>query len=178
MKVVEVAEVFSKHYEHHRTIEWNDRARDLGSEREISKDYAGRVVFELFQNAIDRANQSIWIASQRVDQAGVLLVANDGQSLRVNQAYEYDDENAERMDFHALCSMYTSGKDPSEAIGNKGIGFRSVFTLGPRAVVWSRLADGGWWGLGLGARERGFAHGAWSLPRASVNPGCGVYTRR
>ncbi|HTN86988.1 MAG TPA: hypothetical protein VL242_24990, partial [Sorangium sp.] len=59
------------------------------------------------------------------------------------------DEERRRSDFHALCSLHTSNKSPDESIGNKGVGFRSVFALGKRVQVWSRLAEAvdAWWGL-------------------------------
>ena len=55
-----------------------------------------------------------------------------------------------RSDFHALCSLHTSNKVPDESIGNKGVGFRSVFSLSDRVRVFSRMPDSSaWWGIEL-----------------------------
>lgn len=67
--------------------------------------------------------------------------------------YDYarppETSDGRRPDFNALCSLHTSNKRPEESVGNKGIGFRSVFWLGDFVRVWSRFPDDpGWWGLG------------------------------
>lgn len=145
----DIAVVFAAHHAHHRGLPLDVVSRDRGSEQELSKDYAGRVIFELFQNAVDRAEHEIWIEVEPVDGGHILRVANDGRPFEMNPAFRPDAENQDRKDFHALCSLHTSAKHANRAIGNKGVGFRSVFTLGPRAAVWSRVRGGGWWGLEL-----------------------------
>jgi len=155
--IEQVAQTFRRHHAHHRTRPYATVERDLGSETELSKDYAGRVIFELFQNAVDRAEKRIHISVSSRGKRTLLRVANDGVPFRVNPDFDPEQPGQDRLDFHALCSLHTSAKKPSEAIGNKGVGFRSVFTLGPAAAVWSRLQSGDWWGLALtraGERRR------------------------
>ncbi|PRW95683.1 hypothetical protein C7A07_25895, partial [Pseudomonas fragi] len=45
--------------------------------------------------------------------------------------------------------MHSSSKSAGESIGNKGVGFRSVFGAGSQVEVWSRAEDGHWWGMHL-----------------------------
>jgi hypothetical protein len=60
--IEQVARTFLAHHGHHRTRPYATVERDLGSETELSKDYAGRVIFELFQNAVDRARRRIHVS--------------------------------------------------------------------------------------------------------------------
>ncbi|WP_411967860.1 hypothetical protein [Haloferax sp. YSSS75] len=113
------------------------------------------MLFELLQNALDRADSKVSVEIREVawgttDYA--LVVGNDGTPIRVNPEYDYENppetSDERRPDFNALCSLHTSNKLPGESVGNKGIGFRSVFWLGDFVRVWSQFAEEPeWWGL-------------------------------
>ena len=50
-----------------------------GTENESSKDYTGRVVFEFFQNAIDKAESNIWLELTENE----FIVSNDGEAFSI-----------------------------------------------------------------------------------------------
>ena len=85
----------------------------------IAADYHGRFLLELIQNAndvhpSDRQDGEIELVfDRRVGPHGTLYVANRGAPF-----------HPENVD--ALCALGLSSKPPGEAIGNKGLGFRSV----------------------------------------------------
>jgi hypothetical protein len=121
------------------------RLRELNAEKKVRLDYAGRALFELLQNAVDRADRAVKVLHHQ----GRLYFGNDGAPVSA-----YRGASGRGMsDLHALCSLNTSNKDASESIGNKGVGFRSVFGLTSRVRVWSTATDRGghrhWWGLEL-----------------------------
>jgi len=129
-------------------LDFDTRERELNAEGKIKQDYAGRVLFELFQNAVDRAEARVRILAD--EPAGRLYFGNDGKPVSV-----YDFESGQkRSDLHSLCSLNTSNKEANNAIGNKGVGFRSVFAATNRVRVWSKApdlssTDGRWWGIEL-----------------------------
>ncbi len=128
------------HLGEHRRLPESARTRDLGAEQALVQDYSGRVVYELLQNALDRSRDRILI--QWDPEARCLEVANDGQPVSA-----YAGQSPRRSDFHALLSLHSSTKSAKESVGNKGVGFRSVFAAAPEVEVWSRTAEGSWWGL-------------------------------
>jgi len=135
-----IQQLFEHHLQEHRRLPESARVRDLGSERALIQDYSGRVVYELLQNALDRSRRHILV---RWDPASRCLeVANDGQPVSAHA-----DKSLGRSDFHALLSLHSSTKNAQESIGNKGVGFRSVFAAAPQVEVWSRTVSGQWWGL-------------------------------
>jgi len=148
----DVRRTFLNHYDYARKQQAETFNRDLMKELSTTRSYAGRTVFELLQNALDRAVRRVVIALTPGPEQ-LLIVANDGPGVEVDPGYDYDPRDPKstrkRSDFHALCSINTSNKSAAESIGNKGVGFRSVFSLGKRVQVWSRLAEpeGGYWGL-------------------------------
>lgn len=117
----------------------------LRAEGAVTLQYAGRVVYELFQNALDRACSKAVVRFED----GTLLIGNDGDGIQVDPDYDYSRpiEGEGRSDFHALCALHTSNKSADRQFGSKGIGFRSVFGVSGSVQLWSRCADGGWWGL-------------------------------
>ncbi len=145
----DVVQAFRRHHAYYLRVGAETIRQQLGGESSVQRQYGSRVAFELLQNAIDRAHQRVLV--QLVD--GCLVVANDGAApLTVAPDHDYDGrvEDASRpgrADFQALCSLSTSNKDPNDSVGNKGVGFRSVFSVASRVEVWSRLDDGSWWGL-------------------------------
>ncbi|MBZ9775047.1 ATP-binding protein [Mesorhizobium sp. CO1-1-8] len=102
----------------------------------VSDSYRDRVVTELIQNAHDA--HPIGTTIGRIHIAldpkegpfGTLYVANDGQGFT-------------RANFEALCSPTLTTKNVNEAIGNKGVGFLSVFQVSAHPEIYSRLPGGG-----------------------------------
>lgn len=144
-----VANTFQRHFEHY----WQHGSGEnavvgLRAEGSVTLQYAGRVVYELFQNALDQKGNSRAVV--RFD-GHTLIVGNDGQGISIDPNYDYQHPKLSeaRSDFHALCSLHTSNKNADRQFGNKGIGFRSVFGITNKVRLWSRLDDGGWWGLEL-----------------------------
>ena len=113
--------------------------RDLGGERALVLDYAGRAVFELLQNALSPAKDLIVVEARQDGARRQLLVGNDHRPVRF-------DPEVGRSDFQALCSIHTSNKRAQDDVGNKGVGFRSVFAASRTVSVYSRH-EGGWWRL-------------------------------
>jgi len=138
---VQVQTMLQVHLEEHRQLPESSRLRDLGSEKAVVQDYSGRVVFELLQNALDRATGHILVRWDRAQR--ILEVANDGRAVTTHGL------EGRRSDLQALLSMHSSSKSAAESIGNKGVGFRSVFGAGSQVEVWSRAENGNWWGMHL-----------------------------
>ncbi len=101
----------------------------LGITDEVARDYAGRFVTELIQNAHDahdpeRTDGEIDIVfDPREGPSGTLYVANKGRP------FNYGD----------LCSISVlarSSKHPGQGIGNKGVGFKSVFLVSDAPEVY------------------------------------------
>jgi hypothetical protein len=106
--------------------------RDLkGMCERVSESYRDRVVVELLQNAHDAhppgsTDGRIRIALDPSEGAyGTLYVANDGNGFT-------------QPNFDALCSPTLTTKSVNEAIGNKGVGFLSVFQVSSHPEVYSR----------------------------------------
>jgi len=113
--------LFQKHFEEHSRLPESARARDLGAEKALIQDYSGRVVYELLQNALDRSQDHILVRWDPPSRS--LEVANDGRPVSA-----YEGSSARRSDFHALLSLHSSTKTAEDSVGNKGVGFRSVFS--------------------------------------------------
>lgn len=106
--------------------------RDLkGMCERVSESYRDRVVVELLQNAHDAhpvgsSDGRIRIALDPGEGPyGTLYVANDGDGFT-------------QANFDALCSPTLTTKSVNEAIGNKGVGFLSVFQVSSHPEVYSR----------------------------------------
>jgi hypothetical protein len=131
-----VNQIFQKHYEFHSSIGVDFIKSDAGHISQVSSDYQGRVIYELLQNAFDRAETAIVVKVI----GSTLFVANDGKKFSFNTQHDYkmggiDGEKFERCDFQSLCSISTSNKTANESIGNKGVGFKSVYALGRYANI-------------------------------------------
>ncbi len=136
----QIATTFQQHYDYYSRIGNETRVQQLKYEQSIKLQYGGRATFELLQNAFDRAEKSVLIAHvESADGSANLIVGNDGQSVGFDPCFDYDAHVIEgtnrRSDFHAMCSLHTSNKLPDESIGNKGVGFRSVFSLSDHVRV-------------------------------------------
>jgi hypothetical protein len=86
--------------------------------RHIRADYAGRFLVELLQNASDQA------AKAHLKSSTVVIVRTRHSLAITNQGIPFDNEGIE-----AVTSLGLSPKDPEFAIGNKGVGFKSVFQV-------------------------------------------------
>lgn len=150
-----VKQAFQSHHTHFSEVSGEVALQQLETEQGIKRQYAGRVLYELLQNALDSASSEILVQLLEVDEREhdhVLVVANDGDELTVDPEYDYESppehREAQRPDFNALCSIRTSNKSADDSVGNKGIGFRSVFAVGDHARVWSQFSEAsGWWGI-------------------------------
>jgi hypothetical protein len=101
----------------------------------VSDSYRNRVVLELLQNAHDAHERDLSDGRIRIildpDDGlfGTLCVANDGRGFTT--------EN-----FDGLSSPSRTTKPVGEAIGNKGVGFLSVFQVSAHPEVYSRATPG------------------------------------
>lgn len=102
----------------------------------MAREYHGRVVLELVQNAHDalpkgRRDGRILVEYLAEGEFGTLVVANSGNPFS-------------HSDFESLRKVAVSDKPPEEAIGNKGIGFKSVVEVCDSPAVYSAWsADSG-----------------------------------
>lgn len=114
----------------------------------ISDDYHGRFLIELIQNGSDQA-QLAGLTESTVD-----IVRTHERLYVANQGLAFTPKGLTNMTRLGL-----SDKDPSKAIGNKGVGFKSVRQVSDRAEVYSApdahsaFAVGG--GLRFGIRLSG-----------------------
>ncbi|QOZ06634.1 hypothetical protein XH96_03205 [Bradyrhizobium sp. CCBAU 51765] len=98
----------------------------------VSDSYRDRVVLELLQNAHDAHESSDTLGRIKIildvkdGPFGSLTVANDGIGFSAKN-------------FNALCSPTLTTKGVNEAIGNKGVGFLSVFQVSSFPEIYSRM---------------------------------------
>lgn len=111
-----------------------------GTEAESSKDYTGRVVFEFFQNAVDRADSNIWMELIKDE----FIISNDGEpfSIYIDKVY------GKESDFYGLNSIHNGTKTAGESIGNKGVGFKSCWNVSENVIIES-IKDNEPWGFEL-----------------------------
>lgn len=104
------------------------------AERILGREYHGRFLIELLQNAAD-AWRDARTGSARTDvrvvlsDAPALLVANRGTNFPAKAVLD------------SLGHIGRSTKSPGEAIGHKGIGFKSVLELTLRPELYSSLSE-------------------------------------
>lgn len=139
-----IKKVFSDHLQNYQDLCPQIVNRDFRGEETLIREYSGRVLFELFQNALDRCQYSLLIKFDK--ELRQLIVANDGEPVSV---FSYE-RSGSHSDFHALLSLHDSTKSARESIGNKGVGFRSVFSASTKVEIWSRTKEEStWWGMCL-----------------------------
>ncbi len=102
---------------------------------QIRIDYHGRFLIELVQNAIDPALKA------GVEHARILIVRTPTTLAVLNQGAAFDDAG-----LTSIIGLGLSAKKPDEAIGNKGVGFKSVFEVARAAEV-----------FGVGPRQENLA---------------------
>lgn len=102
---------------------------------QIARDYDGRFLIELMQNSYDAHSPgaegeiAVHFAADR-GETGVLYVANKGKP------FDYGD-------FRAIAELAQSTKPPGQGIGNKGVGFKSVFLISNAPSIYSASSVGG-----------------------------------
>jgi hypothetical protein len=98
----------------------------------VAADYHGRFLVELIQNANDvhpaeRQDGEIEVVFDRsAGPYGILYVANRGAPFAASNV-------------DALCALGLSSKPPGEAIGNKGLGFRSIRHICDAPQIYSQV---------------------------------------
>jgi hypothetical protein len=120
-----VTGIFQNHYSYYASIGIETIKQQAGQVEQVSSDYQGRVIYELLQNAFDKADKAIKV----IVKANCLYITNDGKAFTYRENYDYHTGKSGRADFQSLCSISTSTKDANSSIGNKGVGFKSVFAI-------------------------------------------------
>lgn len=123
--------IFQDHYNYYNTVGVETIKQQAGQVEQVSSDYEGRVIYELLQNALDKSQGKIKVMVKD----GYLYIANDGQPFTYLSGYNYKEGSENRGDFQALCSISTSDKNVNTSIGNKGVGFKSVFFVADGGFV-------------------------------------------
>jgi len=98
-------------------------------EEQLSGEYHGRFLIELIQNADDACGQD----------GEILIVVRQPPSPRIvvfNTGKGFTPGN-----FESLCTLGLTDKKPEEAIGNKGLGFRSVLEVCEYPTIFSSNPD-------------------------------------
>jgi hypothetical protein len=120
-----IDQIFQAHYDYYMSVGIETIQQQAGQVEQVGADYQGRVIYELLQNAFDKAERNIRVMVKD----GNLYIANDGEPFTYQLGYDYKDGSTLRADFQSLCSISTSSKDMNKSIGNKGVGFKSVFSI-------------------------------------------------
>ncbi|MDR7123184.1 sacsin N-terminal ATP-binding-like domain-containing protein [Rheinheimera soli] len=115
----------------------------IRQERSVRNDYMGRAPFELLQNALDRALSRVKLELCRETKS--FSVANDGIP------FSYQAEKSDTWsDFAAICAVNSSNKEVGKSIGNKGVGFRSIWEFCRQVQIVSRfVGTEQYWGFQL-----------------------------
>lgn len=101
--------------------------REIGNvAAQVTADYHGRFLIELLQNASDQA--------VGIKDASVLIVWTRELVAIANQGAPFSSQGLE-----AITSIALSPKKPDESIGNKGIGFKSVFEITRAPEIYSEV---------------------------------------
>ncbi|WP_439882172.1 sacsin N-terminal ATP-binding-like domain-containing protein [Pontibacter sp. MBLB2868] len=118
--------IFTAHHNYYQSVGIETIKQQAGQVEQVSSDYQGRVIYELLQNAFDKAESKILVLVKD----SCLYIANDGQQFSYRSNYDYrGNSTTKRSDFQSLCSISTSTKNANDSIGNKGVGFKSVFAI-------------------------------------------------
>ena len=124
-------QIFQNHYDYYKNVGVETIKQQAGQVEQVGADYQGRVIFELLQNAFDKAEKNILVKVH----GNTLYVANDGVEFSYVKNFDYEKGSSERGDFQSLCSISTSTKSMATSIGNKGVGFKSAFSIAANDYV-------------------------------------------
>lgn len=113
---------------------WNPASSLSALLRQMQREYEGRFLYELIQNAYDAhpggdGGDIMVLHDLDEGEHGVLYVANSGAPF----TYE---------NFEAICELAQSDKAPDESIGNKGVGFKSVLQICEWPEIYSASEPG------------------------------------
>src|SRR5580658_48855 len=86
--------------------------------RHIGADYKGRFLIELLQNASDQAGKA------KRDPSTIVLVRTRDFVVLMNEGFPFDERGVK-----SITSLALTTKDAEESLGNKGVGFKSVFRV-------------------------------------------------
>ncbi|QHL88236.1 DUF3883 domain-containing protein [Nibribacter ruber] len=117
--------IFKAHHNYYLNVGIETIKQQAGQVEQVSADYQGRVIYELLQNAFDKAEGRILITAKDY----CLYIANDGTPFTYQVDFDYKTGTSKRADFQSLCSISTSTKSADTSIGNKGVGFKSAFSI-------------------------------------------------
>ncbi len=112
--------------------QWEDLAN---AEESLKREYGGRYLFELLQNADDAMTDKLEVVGPnafQVELNRVTIILTDDSILVANDGLPFGSENTK-----ALCRLYNSTKSASKQIGHKGIGFKSVLEVTDNPEVYS-----------------------------------------
>ncbi len=138
----DIYKIFEEHWEYYSKKTATDIAQITGLTKHISNEYEGRVVYELMQNAFDPASKFVKVEIKDIDDKSYLIVSNDGTPFGYEKFNHATESIPKKKDnFHSLCSIATSNKTIEENIGNKGVGFKSVFDLSNEVYIVSKQDD-------------------------------------
>lgn len=129
--------IFQNHYNFYTSLGVETIKQQSSQFLQVEEAYQGRAVNELIQNAIDRADNKIIVELHEEENSAFLIVANDGNRFSFHADYDYREGSTRRYDFQSLCSIATSTKNASIDIGNKGVGFKAVFSLNNFANIYT-----------------------------------------
>ncbi|MBC3539582.1 sacsin N-terminal ATP-binding-like domain-containing protein [Rufibacter sediminis] len=117
--------IFNAHHNYYLNVGIETIKQQAGQVEQVSADYQGRVIYELLQNAFDKAEGRILVTAKD----HCLYIANDGTPFTYQVDFDYKTGTSKRADFQSLCSISTSTKSADTSIGNKGVGFKSAFSI-------------------------------------------------
>jgi hypothetical protein len=93
---------------------------------QVGADYHGRFIVELLQNASDQATDAGLLDSC------VTIIRTAEFVAFVNEGIEFKEKG-----LRSITSLGLSTKNPQDAIGNKGLGFKSVFQVSESPEIYS-----------------------------------------
>lgn len=140
-----VANTFQRHFEHY----WQHGSGEnavvgLRAEGSVTLQYAGRVVYELFQNALDQKGNSRAVV--RFD-GHTLIVGNDGQGISIDPNYDYQHPKLSeaRSDFMHCAPCIHPTKMQTSSLVTRGSAFVPYSGLQTRCAFGavSTMAGGG-----------------------------------
>jgi hypothetical protein len=113
---------------------WNSVSSLSALLRQMQREYEGRFLYELIQNAYDAQptdgdGDIVVLLDLDEGDHGVLYVANTGMPFT-------------QKNFEAICDLAQSDKAPDVSIGNKGVGFKSVIQVCQWPEIYSAAVVG------------------------------------
>lgn len=96
--------------------------REYNLEKEFTKEYEGRQILELLQNADDEGSKEVLIEWEK--KSATLRISNKGKAFKVSGV-------------KSLMRAGLSSKTKAIYIGNKGLGFRSILNWGEQINVYT-----------------------------------------